>query len=70
MDQSIALISTIQARWRVAYEAGQARDSHGIHWNASAIADFQAGWDEAAQEHYGLPSAERLAADQVGAPVP
>lgn len=72
MDQSISLISTIQKRkFELGYEAYMAnrtRDSHDMNPGSPAIADFQAGWDQAAKEHYGLSARQQLDVAQAGRP--
>lgn len=73
-DLSIALRSTIEKRkfdkGYAAYRAGQARDSHDMNPGSPMIERFEAGWDQAAKEHYGLASSSILAANQRGVPAP
>lgn len=49
MEQIISR-EMIRARGRAAHAAGKARNGHNMNPGAAAIAEWQAGWDEA-DEH-------------------
>jgi hypothetical protein len=45
MNDQIIPIDTIRARARRAFEAGRARNDHGMNWNAAALQTWLAEWD-------------------------
>jgi hypothetical protein len=46
MDEPIISREAIRARGREACAAGRNRNDHRMNWNADAITEWQAGWDE------------------------
>lgn len=47
MNEPIFKRALMHKRGQTAYAAGAARDAHGMNDGASAIIDWQKGWDEA-----------------------
>jgi ribosome modulation factor len=47
MNEQIVSRDQIRDRGREAFVAGRSRDDHGMNAGALAIAEWQAGWDQA-----------------------
>lgn len=71
MDNQIRLRDLVQTRvtqkGRLAYFAGQSRDSHGMNPGAPAIVDFWTGYDEAASSAHHCNQSRMLAGSRVDA---
>lgn len=49
MDEAIIPRATIRQRGADAFNAGRSRESHNMNWHSSALAEWLAGFDQAAQ---------------------